>query len=52
VTVRTGSILIVPDAEPSVCNSNVPAGWVQFGVDENGQPVYGYVGPRNPQWRL
>jgi hypothetical protein len=31
---------------------DVPAGWVQFGVDENGQPVYGYVGPRNPQWRL
>jgi len=31
---------------------DLPAGWVQFGVDENGGPLYGYIGPRNPRYRF
>lgn len=31
---------------------DVPAGWVQFGVDGEDRPPYGYIGPRNPRWRF
>ena len=31
---------------------DLPAGWVQLGVDENGGPLYGYIGPRNPSFRF
>jgi hypothetical protein len=29
---------------------DLPAGWVQLGVDGDGLPLYGYIGPGNPRW--
>jgi hypothetical protein len=31
---------------------DLPAGWVQLGVDGDGRPLFGYVGLRNPRWRF
>jgi hypothetical protein len=31
---------------------DLPAGWVQLGVDGDGRPLFGYIGPRNPSFRF
>ena len=35
---------------PAAAVDGLSAGWVQFGVDEHGRPVYGYIGPPTPRW--
>jgi hypothetical protein len=29
---------------------DLPVGWVQFGVDGDGRPLFGYIGPRTRRW--
>jgi hypothetical protein len=55
---RIGSVATVRRVFAAVLNRgrndepDLPAGWVQLGVDGDGRPLYGYIGPRNPSFRF